>query len=326
MKTLVTGATGFIGKHLVKRLVEEGRDVICLVRETSDTKSLERLGAELFFGDITDQKSVETAVEGVDLIFHLAGEVYPKRSKNYFDINVIGTKNLMKACVGKNIKRVVYFSSTAVYGPTKDTKLFVNESDRCKPITQYGKSKLEAEKVLFHYYEEYSVPIAVLRPPVVYGPGLYEFSLSYLILESVLKRKFVMVGNGNNYISLCYIDNLIHGALLAAVREEAIGEIFIISDAETMTLKEIIDFIYNIKNIKNNYHNIPKWIALIVSAFLYLITIVIKYPVCVSPKTIYELTGGWGTNVKKVKELLNYTAVVSFHDGIETTFKSLKNI
>jgi len=325
VKILVTGATGFIGRHLVKRLVEEGRPVKCLVRETSDTQSLVGLGIEIFFGDITDPGSVENAIKDVDLIFHLAGEVYPKRSMNYFDINVVGTKNLMNACVGRSIKRVVYFSSTAVYGPTKNNEIPLDESDRCKPISQYGKSKLEAEKVLFHYYEEHGVPITVLRPPVVYGPGLYRFSLPYLILDSVLKRKFVMVGNGNNYTSLCYIDNLIHGALLAAVSEKAIGEIFIISDGENMKLKEIIDFIYNVEGIKSNYHSIPKWIAIIVASFLYLLTMAIKYPIYVSPKTIYELTGGWGANIKKAEELLNYKAVVSFHDGIEITLHNLKD-
>ena len=288
-------------------------------------KSLVGLGIEIFFGDITDPGSVENAIKDVDLIFHLAGEVYPKRSMNYFDINVVGTKNLMNACVGRSIKKVVYFSSTAVYGPTKDTKLLVDETYPCKPISQYGKSKLEAEKVLFHYYEEHGVPITVIRPPVVYGPGLYKFSLPYLILDSVLKRKFVMVGNGNNYISLCYIDNLIHGALLAAVREKAIGEIFIISDVENMTLKEIVDFIYNVEGIKSNYHSIPKWIAIIVASFLYLLTIAIQYPIYVSPKTIYELTGGWSANIKKAEELLNYKAVVSFHDGIEITLHNLKD-
>jgi len=325
VKTFVTGATGFIGKHLVKKLVAEGKSVKCLVRNSSDTKSLDALGVELFIGNITDQKSLENAVEDVDLIFHLAGEVYPKRSKNYFDINVVGTKNLMQACVGRRIKKVVYLSSTAVYGPAKDTKFLVEESDRCKPISQYGKSKLKAEKILFYYYEKHDVPIAVLRPPVVYGPGMYKFSLAYLILDLVLKKNFVMVGKGNNYISLCYIDNLIHGALLAAVRDEAIGEIFIISDTEIMTLKEIIDFIYYVAGIKNNYYHLPKWIAIIASSFLYLLTIAIKYPIDVSPKTVHELTGGWGVSARKAEELLNYEAVVTFDQGINSTLRSLKN-
>ena len=91
-----------------------------------------------------------------------------------------------------------------------------------------------------------------------------------------------------------------------------------------MTFKEIIDFIYDVEGIKNNYYCLPKWIAIIGASFLYLLTIAIKYPIYVSPKTIYELTGGWGTNIKKIKELLNYKAVVSFKGGIETTLISLK--
>ncbi len=297
-----------------------------MVRKTSDTKCLEERHVELIYGDITDKESVEEAVRDVNLIFHLAAEVYPKRSKSYFDTNVNGTHYLMNACIDKNINKVVYFSSTAVFGPAKNINLKLDETCICKPISPYGKSKLEAERILFQHYKEYGVPIAVLRPPVVYGPELYEFSLVSLILKAILKKRFFMVGNGNNCISLCYIDNLIHAAMLAATMKEADGEIFIIADEESLTFKEIIDSIYGVIGMKEDYVTVPIWIAKSAAFFLFLLTVVVDYPIHISPNTINEFTGEWGTSVYKANKILNYKPVVNFYEGIERTVKNIRKV
>lgn len=325
MKTLVTGATGFVGRHLVKRLVEEGISVTCLVRETSDIKFLKELGVELVYGNIMNKESLEKAVEDIDLIFHLAGEVYPKRSKRYFHANVIGTRNLMQACVGKNIRKVVYFSSTAVYGPTKERQLFVDETYPCNPISDYGKSKLEAEGIVLHYYREFGVPVTVLRPPVVYGPGLNRFSIAFIILNLILKEKFIMIGDGDNYMSLSYISNLIQGTLLAAYKEESIGEIFIIADEENNTFKEMVHSIYKAAGITDNYSSMPVWLSKIAASFLFLLTTISNYPVHISPNTINELIGGWGTDISKAKKILGYMPTFNFNESIRETVSSLKN-
>ena len=87
MKTLVTGASGFIGKHLVRTLVEQGRDVRCLVRKTSDTGYLEELGVELFYGDLLDKDSLKDIAKDVSIVYHLAGEIYSNRSRDFYRVN-----------------------------------------------------------------------------------------------------------------------------------------------------------------------------------------------------------------------------------------------
>lgn len=119
MKTLVTGASGFIGKHLVRTLVEQGRDVRCLVRETSNTQYLDDLGVELFYGDLLNTDSLKGIIKDVKIVYHLAGQIHSKYSRDFYKVNFDGTRNLVEECLPEKIERFVFLSSIAAVGPNR---------------------------------------------------------------------------------------------------------------------------------------------------------------------------------------------------------------
>jgi nucleoside-diphosphate-sugar epimerase len=191
LKTLVTGATGFIGKHLVKTLAQQGKTIRCLVRKTSDTRYLENLGVEFHYGDLLSKDSLKDIAKGINIVYHLAGEVNSNRCRNYYKINVDGTKNLVEQCLSKKVDRFIYLSSIAAVGPKSGTLL--TEQSPCKPANPYGKSKFETEKLLITYFDRFKFPVTILRAPIVYGP-FGQHSVITKILQMISKGRFFFRG------------------------------------------------------------------------------------------------------------------------------------
>lgn len=225
---LVTGGTGFIGSHLVEALVRTGRRVKCLVRNSSNTTFLEKIGVDLIPGDLMDRTSLDKAVHGVDTIYHLAAQVRPLVSLSrlsdynrlYTSVNLDGTKNLVKACLVSGIKKFIYFSSIAAMGVGED----MTEDMPCQPVTLYGKSKKEAEDYVLSLVRREHFPAIVIRPGQIYGPRC----IGMLTLFKLIKHNiFFTVGDGNNKITLCYVDDLV-SATLSAEEKGVTGEIYFI--------------------------------------------------------------------------------------------------
>ena len=169
MKALVTGGTGFIGSHLTEVLIRKGVQVRCLLRKTSDFKWLKDLPIEFIPGDCNDKTSLEEAVRSVDWVFHLAGVTKAIEEETYFEVNGLGTENLIHACLENNprLQKFIYISSQAAAGPSINGSN-KKESDPCEPVSFYGRSKrMGEESVLAHALE---LPAFILRPSAVYGP------------------------------------------------------------------------------------------------------------------------------------------------------------
>ena len=156
MKALVTGATGFIGSHLVEELIKKGYGVTCLVRKTSHLKWIEGLDVTILCGDCEDEGSLDHLPPDFDYIFHLAGLTKARKDEDFFCVNARGTENLMKAISTKvpGLKRFIYLSSLSATGPSNNgTPL--NETTVPKPVSSYGKSKLEGEGVIARYKDRH---------------------------------------------------------------------------------------------------------------------------------------------------------------------------
>ena len=266
MNILVTGATGFIGRHLVRRLIEAKHSVRCLIRKTSNINNLRGLEVDLFKGDLLQIKTLEGIVDGIDLVYHLSGVVSSKRVSEFYKGNVIATRNLLEICKNSKIKKIIYISSVAVYQPFTD-KTLLDENSPCNPITPYGRSKLEAEKIVQYYFDNYNLPILILRGSVIYGPFQTEVVTNFF-LNLIKKKKVFVIGDGNNFRSLNYIDNFIDGLLLAGEHPKAIGKTYNLSDQKAYTLNEIIETSSQIIGSKISIIYLPNWIGGI-SWFIY---------------------------------------------------------
>jgi len=233
MNILITGATGFIGRHLAGAL-SKTFSVRCLVRKNSDITPLRGLNIDLVYGDLLDKDSIFPALDGIGLVYHLAGEVYSRRKQDYYKGNVLATQNLLEACKKKDTERIIYLSTVGVYKPVTTRTLLTEESE-CEPITIYGKTKLEAEQLI----KKQSISWVIVRAPVIYGP-YQEGTLNRFFRDAIDKRKMYLLGNGDNLRSLCFIDNLVEGLKLLADKPHLGGKTYILSDSSPYTFNDIL--------------------------------------------------------------------------------------
>jgi len=200
MRVLLTGGSGFLGSYVAEQLAAEGHVVRALVRPKSDKGVLGRLQrVEFAPGAIEDRASLVTAVEGVDAIVHVAGIVKARKPADFFEVNAQGTRNLVEAALARGgLERFVYVSSLAAVGPSADGTP-VSENAEPRPVTQYGRSKLEAERAVLAAGDR--MPVTVIRPPLIYGPRDKE---TLAFFTSVKNRVLPMIGSGENTLSVVY--------------------------------------------------------------------------------------------------------------------------
>ncbi len=232
MRILLTGGTGFIGKHLARRLVERGDTLVALVRRTSQRGPLEALGARFVEGELTSGQGLTEAVRDVDCVLHLAGVTKAREPEGYFQGNAEGTRNLMAALAEQpKPPRLVFCSSIAAAGPSTVERPR-REEDPPSPISLYGRSKLGAELAVRDFADR--VPALIIRPPIVYGPGDQEFLPSLLPMARLglaLKSGF-----GTKRYSLIHVDDLCDVLLAATERgatlsaEEPSRGVYTVSD------------------------------------------------------------------------------------------------
>lgn len=242
-KVLVTGATGFIGGRLVERLVlEHGANVRALVRNFKNASRIARFPVEMIGGDILDKEVVSNAVEGCEIIFHCAYD-FTGSAINKKEVSIKGTENICKAALTHKVKRLVHVSTISVYGSTPDGDL--DENSHKQPSEDvYVKTKLAAEGLVLDYHKKNGLPVSVLQPTIVYGP----YSRPWTITPSKQLKtgRVVLVNNGDGLCNDVYIDDVVDAMFLAAVKEEAVGEIFLISDAEPVTWRDFYGAFENV--------------------------------------------------------------------------------
>jgi len=215
-KALVTGASGFVGHHLVAHLVEDGTHVRCLVRPTSGTDRLRKMGVELVEGNVTDAESLRRAVRGVDVVYHLAGVTKSLRKETMCEVNEVGSRLVAEACAaGESPPVLVAVSSLAAAGPSSATRLRT-EADPERPVSVYGKSKRAGELAVAALAGD--VPATIVRPPIVFGEG--DTDMLDMIRPVVRFRLHAAPGLLTKRFSLIHADDLSAGIRLAAEKGE----------------------------------------------------------------------------------------------------------
>ena len=259
----MTGATGFIGSHLVEALFQRGAQVRCLVRKTSDLSRLRNLPVEVIRGDCIDKVSLGEAVKGVDQVFHLAGVTKAIKETTYFEVNGLGTENLLHACLEHNsrLQKFIYLSSQAAAGPCQDGGE-KKESDRCTPVSAYGHSKRMGEEFALAHAQE--IPLLILRPSAVYGPRDRDI---YAFFKLLSKRIKLRLSGQDQHVSLCYVQDIVQAILLAAESQESSGQIFFLSDGHAYRLEEIGNIFAQAMGIHPVCLRIPGWMIFGIASF-----------------------------------------------------------
>ena len=236
---LITGATGFIGLALARRLSASGLKVRCLVRPGTGAQALGLPGVELCRGDLLDNASLEAAVKGVDRVWHLAALVRPEGRlvgrkdllRRFRETNALATGRLAEAAAEAGVKRLVYFSSIAALGPGES----LPDNAPPRPLTMYGRSKMLGEAELKRTAAKTGLRYVIIRPAMIYGRGAKGWGQ----LFRAARGAFTAVpGRADNEYSVCHVENLLDAALLAA-EKGADGSAFNISEG-SLPLRELI--------------------------------------------------------------------------------------
>ncbi len=233
MRALVTGANGFVGSALCRKLVERGDSVRGMVRSTSDLSLLEGVPIERVVGALDSPASLADAARDVEVVYHVAAAVSDWGPSAYFRrVNVEGTKNVLEAAVQNGVRRFVYVSSAAVHS-------FIGAQDMDEQSPQlptpfpYCQSKREAEALVWGYHRRGEIAVTIVRPGDVYGPG---DRVALLRLSKLLELGLMAtIGRGEKLGAFTYVENLADGLILAGTLEKAAGEAYVITDGVRLT-------------------------------------------------------------------------------------------
>jgi nucleoside-diphosphate-sugar epimerase len=246
-KILVTGGTGFTGGHLCERLAGAGYAVRALVRNPNRCSSLSQWGVELVTGDLRDQESLEQAARGVAVVYHIGALFRPENvsRKEMWEINVEGTRNLLEAASNAGVQRFVHCSTVGVHGGIRNPP--ANEDTPYGPGDYYQESKTEGERVVLKYANEGRLPIVIFRPGGIYGPRDLRF---LKLIKAIKTRRFVMLGSGEVGYQMIYIDDLIDGILLCGTAKNAVGNTYILTGEEPVTLNRLVQVIAEVLGVR----------------------------------------------------------------------------
>jgi nucleoside-diphosphate-sugar epimerase len=240
-QVLVTGAGGFIGQHLVDRLLEQGSIVRALVRPGANLPDWGR-HVDVVEGDIHDFHAMNRAAAGVDTVFHLAGKTHAlseveQDEAGYHNVNVDGTRNVLEGAVARGVSRVVFFSSVKAMG--EETEECLDESGKALPSTAYGRSKLAAERLVLDCGKRAGLHVVCLRLPLVYGPG--NKGNLFRMIAAIDRGFFPPLPPVRNRRSMVHVTNVVEAALLTATSPAANGQCYIVTDGRPYSTRELYE-------------------------------------------------------------------------------------
>lgn len=283
MNVLVTGATGFIGGHLVERLVADGHRVRALARPTSDLSVIGPLGVEVKVGDVTRYSDVRETVDGCELVFHAARvQILGSRSRSRFrDVNVAGTENVVRAARDAGVRRLVHCSSISVHGRPRDLPL--DEETPCRPVTVHGWTKLEAERVVARLARDGPPSATIARLTAVMGPR----TRSWLrLFRGILGGRWVVLDRLDPWFHVTDVDDVVQGLLLCAEGADGRGaEVYVLGAERAHRLHEVAGMVAEEGGVELRCLRLPAtplaWTAGIANAAL--------APIGIEPRLVHHV-------------------------------------
>lgn len=313
-KILITGASGFIGKNLIQFLYQKNYSLKILYRKDNLKKKIEPYG-ETFKGDLEDFNSLKGLLKDVEMVVHCAGSVKGNSFRDFYKGNVKTTESLINLIKeeGNEVKKFIYLSSLAAFGPAKCNEL-PTEKEEPHPVSLYGKSKLQAEKVI---EENLNIPYVILRLSGVYGPEDKEI---FTFFKDAQRGTIYFPVRKNQKIQLIYVKDVCE-AVEKALKQGVQG-IFFIAHPEILKTLEICFFLKEIIGKPVNIITIPESVVKFFSCINLGLGIISGKKTMFNPQKVKELLEEkWLCSTEKAKERLGFEARINFSMGARETYK-----
>ncbi len=316
MKALVTGGTGFTGSHLCEALVRQGYQVRALVRENSNVAALNKLNIELVRGNLCEPHSFDNAVEGIDIVFHIAA-LFRQQGVDpdiFRKVNAESVEHLLNASTRSGVSRFIHCSTVGVHGHVAHSP--ANEESPFGPGDLYQETKLQGEEIARRYMDGGRLAVTIVRPAGIYGPGDLRF---LKLFKAIAHRRFVMIGAGTVNYHFTYIDDLVNGIILCSRSEQAIGKTYILAGEEYIPLNQLVTMIADELHVKQPRLRIPMWP---VYAAGFACEVICK-PLGLEPPLYRRRIDFFKKNrafdITKAKKELGFEPKVSLEEGIRRT-------
>jgi len=320
---VVTGGTGFVGSHLVDLLIEKGYEVRCITRKSSDLRWLKNKDVKIFDCGLYNKEALKEVIKDADYVYHVAGVVKSKTKEGYFKGNVDTTRTLIEATLesNANLKRFLVVSSQTVTGPSLDGKP-VNEETECRPITTYGKSKLEEEKLVLSFKDK--LPVTICRASAVYGERDTEI---FIYFKTFSKGITTTIGFNEKKLSLIHVIDLVNGFYLAATNERSKGQIYFISSEEFYTWPQINEITAGIIGRKPLVIKVPHFLVYTIAAVAQFAAMFSSKPATLNIEKAKDITQQyWICDTSKAIRELGYHQNISIEEGIRRTIAWYKKM
>jgi nucleoside-diphosphate-sugar epimerase len=314
---LVTGASGFVGGRLSERLAtEEGVRVRAMVRNAKRAERLRKLPLEVVKADLLDLSSLREAIKGCDLVFHCAALVRETGDrKEFFQTNVKGTENILKASSDAGIKKFIHFSSVAVYGLNPPDG--ADETTPCQPCGNlYCDTKIAAEKAVWVAHQKTGLPVVVIRPTNVYGP--YSNPWTIRPMKLVNSGQMILINGGAGFCNYVYIDNLIDATLAATERDQSVGQVYLITDGNAVMWKEFFGCYARMAG-KPRMRSVPEWLGKAIALSMEIGSKLTGKPPKITREAVRFLTRQARFNIEKARRDLGYQPRFSLEEGMKLT-------
>ncbi len=317
-RILVTGGTGFIGSHLTELLLKKGYSVSCLARDPAALRWLSGLDVEVKAGDCLLPETLAKAVEQVSVVIHAAGLTKARRASEYYAVNQIGTRNILEACVRHNpgLEKFILISSQAAAGPSPDGNA-VKDSDPPRPVSDYGRSKLLAEKEALAYKDKF--PVVILRPSVVYGPRDRDM---YELFRWASRGVTLEISGRERYLNFCYVGDLVNAISLAVEQQTRSGSIYFAAEERPYSWSEFRRALLSSGKVKARAIKIPYTAAYLIGLASEAMGLFTSRPALTNRQKMREASQTyWICDLAKIEKEMGFKAAYPLEHGLDITWR-----
>jgi len=318
VRVLVTGATGFTGGHLTRALAASGRRVRVLVHDASRASELAALDVELAVGDLRDDAALASASAGVDTVYNIAA-IYRQAGVSkeaYRAVNATAVGRLIEAAARAGVRRVVHCSTVGVHGDVERPP--ANEDAPLKPGDIYQETKLEGERLAREAGARLGIEVTIVRPSGIYGPGDRRL---LKLFRGVARRRFLVLGSGEIYYHLTYIDDLVAGFQLCGEHPAAANRTYILAGGQVTTLNELVALVADVAGVAPPRLHLPVWPFWLAGALCEAVTVPFGIEPPIYRRRVDFFTKSRAFDIGRARQELGYAPQVGLREGIAKTLE-----